>query len=235
MEQNPRADARPCAAIEWVCVRRNCWRGDAFWWAMLYRMLTWLSQITPRVSLQRWVRFRLNPADAPLPDAEIRLTAVSEPVLAALRTHPDYAEEAFASGIEFWDFGVRNGFVWLEDGQPRAFQWQLSATDTMALRARSLWGNMYPPLAPSMAYQEKMWTFSSARMKGVASRFAFAMFDEARQAGITTLFAHINELNAPALSLVNKTGWKRFGTIERFDFDFPVLRNLKFTVAVHLQ
>jgi hypothetical protein len=221
--------------LDWVCIRRSAWRGDRPWFGLLFGMLTSLSRVTPRVAVQRWVRFRLHPADVPLPEEGIRLTPVTEEVLAVLRAHPDFAEEAFATGLAFWDFGVRNGYVWFEDGQPRCFQWQLSAADTAALRERSPWGNMYPPLEAGMAHQEKMWTFSSSRMKGVASRFALAMFDEARRAGVTTIIAHINETNEAALALVNRTGWKPYGKIQRFNFHFPVLRTFDVTVAVHLQ
>jgi hypothetical protein len=223
------------SAIDWVCVRRRAWRGDSQWCRLLYRVLTRLSGATSRVRVQRWVRFRLDPADVPLPESGIRLTPVSEQLLTALRAHPDHADEGFASGLEFWDFGVRDGFVWCEDGQLRCFQWQLSNADTAALRARSPWGDMYPPLAPGTAHQEKMWTFSSSRMKGVASRFALAMFDEARRAGVTTLIAHISETNSAALALVNRTGWKPYGKIERFYVDFPVFSSLNVSVAMHVR
>jgi hypothetical protein len=179
------------------------------------------------------VRYRINVADTPPPPPDLRLTSLTDALVATLRTHPDRAQEAFASGLAFWEQGIRNGFVWLEDGEPLCFQWLLSEADAAALRVRSAWANMYPPLGPGIGQLEKLWTFSTARKKGIASRFALGMFAEARQRGVHTLITHIHEANDAARSWALKTGWHPYGSIVRYEFDVPVLRDLNLSVCAH--
>ncbi len=221
--------------VDCVCIGGTSWSGDSFASRVLFLLLSLASRFLDRVIVQRFVRFELHPAEIEATPSDIRLAPVSAEIIARLRKHPDAVNDAFASGLAFWDMGVRNGFVWFDGDEPLCFQWQLTEPDLWALRAQSEWGNLYPHLSGGMAQREKLWVFSSARRKGVASRFAGAMLDEARKRGVTTLVTHVSEANAPALSLVERSGWKRCGMIVRYEFDVPVLRNLKSSVAVHLR
>ena len=241
MPASPTADAfrmvhdQPQPRPDWVCVGHTCWRGDSAGCALSSRLLHFLGTVTSRVAVQRWVRYRIDLAHVPASTDEVRLTPLNDELVAGLRSHPDHAQEAFASGLAFWDYGIHSGFVWREEGESLCFQWLLSETDVAKLRARSPWANMYPPLPPGTAQLEKLWTFSTARKKGIASRFALAMFDEARRRGIRTLVTHIHEANEAARSWAQKTGWRAYGSIERFDFDVPVVRKLNFSICAHLR
>ncbi len=238
MQENTRntpAPAQPGKYIEWLSIGPTSWRGDSFVCRALSLVLDLAKRCTDRVIAQRFVRFELRPADLDSAPSDIRLTPLTAEIIEQLRAHPDTAHDAFASGLAFWDMGARTGFVWFDGDEPLCFQWQLTESDLRALRERSPWANLYPPLAPGMAQREKLWTFSSARRKGLASRFALAMLAEARRLGVTTLVTHVSEANEPALSLVTKAGWKRRGTIVRYAFDAPMLRNLSCSVAVHLR
>ena len=218
---------------DWVCNGRSCQRGDAPAAALESRLLERLSGATSRVCVQQWVRYSIDLDHVPPPADDVRLTPLDDELVSRLSVHPDHAEEAFASGLEFWNFGLRSGFVWCEDGAPLCFQWLLMDDDTAALRASSPWAGLYPPLPASTAQLEKLWTFSTARKKGVASRFALAMFDEARRRGVRSLITHIHEDNDAARSWAQKTGWKAYGTIARYTFDVPVLRRFNLRICAH--
>lgn len=235
MEPNQPASDQSRQHIEWLSIGHSSWRGGSFACRALYMLLRATTRITRRVDVQRFVRFELRAADGEVTPSDISLTPVNAEIIARLRAHPDSANEAFASGLAFWDMGVRTGFVWFDGDEPVCFQWQLTESDVRILRERSPCGNLYPPLAAGTAQREKLWTFSSARRKGVASRFALAMRAEARRLRVTTLVTHVNEANEPALSLVKKAGWKRSGSIVRYVFDVPMLRRLSSGVAVHLR
>jgi hypothetical protein len=235
MEGNQSAPHQPGKYIEWLSIGRTSWHGDSFACHALSLLLSLAKRCTDRVAVQRFVRFELRPADIESAPSDIRLTPLNAEIIARLRAHPDSANDAFASGLTFWDMGARTGFVWFDGDEPLCFQWQLTESDLRALRERSPWANLYPPLAAGTAQREKLWTFSCARRKGLASRFALAMLAEARRLGVTTLVTHVSETNEPALSLVTKAGWIRSGTIDRYAFDAPMLRHLNSSVAVHLR
>jgi ribosomal protein S18 acetylase RimI-like enzyme len=234
MESTLPARARPGVRVNRVCVGRTSLPGDAFAGAGLSRLLDLASRSTNRLTMQRFVRFKLRLADVDAKPCDIHLTPVNAEIIARLRAHPDAANNAFASGLAFWDMGARNAFVWFENGEPLCFQWQLSELDLSALRRHSSWSNVYPTIGPDMAQREKLWTFTAARRKGLASRFACAMLAEARRQGLTTLVTHVSEENLPALTLVEKSGWTRCGIIVRYEFDFPLFRRLQWSAAVHL-
>ena len=230
----PRTSSRPGRpSTDWLCAGSACWRGDAPACTLASSLLDRVSSLTTRVAAQRWVRYRIE-LDRIAPSSEdIQLTALTDELVAQLRGHPDYAQDAFASGLDFWTFGVRGGFVWYENGQPLCSQWLLGETDTATLRTHSPWGGMYPPLPAGTAQVEKLWTFSTARQRGIASRFAAAMFDEARRRGVRTLITHIHEANEAARSWAQKTGWTAYGTIVRYTFDAPLVRSLNINVCAH--
>jgi GNAT superfamily N-acetyltransferase len=219
---------------DWLCIGHTCWSGDAPGTTAAWRFLDGLAGLTGRMAVRRWVRYRVDLALVPAPADDVQLTPLTAEAVAVLRNHPDHHEEAFASGLGFWDQGLRSGFVWYEDGQPLCFQWLLSDADTATLRAaQTCWTGMYPPLASGTAQVEKLWTFSTARKKGIASRFALAMFAEARKRGVRTLLTHIHEANQGARSWAQRTGWQSYGTIARYELDLPIVRAFNLSVCVH--
>lgn len=229
----PAGPVRTVATADWVCTGHACRRGDAPVARFAPRVLERLSALTSRVGVQRWVRYRIDLAQVPPRADDIHLSPLDDEIVSRLSVHPDHAQEAFASGLAFWNFGIRGGFVWYEDGAPLCFQWLLTDADTAALRAQSPWAGMYPPLPAGTAQLEKLWTFSTARKKGVASRFALAMFDEASRRGVRSLITHIHEANDAARSWALKTGWTPYGMISRYTLDVPVIRRLNLSVFAH--
>ena len=163
---NTPARGQPGKYIDWLSIGRISWRGDSFTIRALSLLLDLAQRCTDRVLVQRFVRFELRLADLESAPSDIRLTPLTAEIIERLRAHPDTVHDAFASGLAFWDMGARTGFVWFDGDEPLCFQWQLTESDLCALRERSSWANLYPPLAPGMAQREKLWTFSSAREKG---------------------------------------------------------------------
>jgi GNAT superfamily N-acetyltransferase len=220
-------------STDWICAGRACWRGGAPVVAASSNVLSALPTMSDRIGTQRWVRYRIDLDQVASSEEDVRLTPLDDALVARLRGHPDYAQEAFASGLDFWALGIKGGLVWLEDGEPLCFQYLLANEDVAVLRERSHWAFMYPPLDAGTGQLEKLWTFSTARKKGVASRYALAMFAEARAAGYRTLITHIHESNEAARSWAQRTGWRQYGTIVRYQFDLPVIRRFNLSVCAH--
>ncbi len=192
-----------------------------------------LGERLSRVSVQRWVRYRIDLEQTAPPPAGVSLTPLTGDTVGALRDHPDATQPDFASGLEFWNHGLRDAYLWSEQGQPLCMQWLLTNKDDEVLRGLPFWGSMYPRIEPDSGQVEKLWTFSTARAKGVATQFEYALFAQARARGLRRLFTHIGESNAPARRWADKTGWEAFGTIDRFTFDLPRIRNLDSSVCLH--
>jgi ribosomal protein S18 acetylase RimI-like enzyme len=203
------------------------------WAALAARVLGVAARCTPRVRVERWVRYRAGVPSAEPAVPPCALTRFDDAVVTQLRAHADATEPAFSSGLAFWAHELRGGYVWLEDGQPLCSQWLFTERDNRALRLLPEWAGMYPPLAPGTGQLEKLWTFSSARRRGVASQFAELMFAEAQRAGLQSLRTHIHESNVAARRWAQRTGWEPFGTIERFVFDVPGLRDPEMAICVH--
>jgi GNAT superfamily N-acetyltransferase len=225
------AAARP--RVEWVCAGRRCMSGLSVPGALLTGALERASHLTSRVTVQRWIRFRAEPERVPPAPTDAALTPLSDGLVAYLKKHPDYAQVDFSSGLAFWEHGLRRAFLWIVDEQPLCIQWMFDAHDNAALRRLPVWANMYPPIPPGSAQVEKLWTFSTARQKGIATRFAAAMFAEARRRGFRELLTHIHEANAPARMWAQKTGWEAYGTITRYGVDLPGLRSPHISVSTH--
>jgi hypothetical protein len=166
----------------------------------------------------------------------LQLTALTEQIVAELKRHPDASHPDFASGLEHWKQGLRDAYLWAENGEPLCIQWLFTKKDDGTLRHLSFWGNMYPNIqgdTGDSGQVEKLWTFSTVRQRGVATLFEYALFEQARARSLRTLFTHIGEANAAARRWADKTGWQAFGTIERLSFDLPRIRNMNSSVCVH--
>jgi L-amino acid N-acyltransferase YncA len=181
----------------------------------------------------RWVRFHIDLASAPSAPSDVRLTLIDDDVLAGLRAHSDAEDLACSSGLRFREFGMHDGFAWIDAGEPLCSMWLLTERDNAALAAMPEWADMYPPLAHGAGQVEKIWTYTTARHRGVATTFAYALFDEARRRGLRTLSVHIADFNQPALLWAMRSGWTVSGTITRYHIDVPGVRRLLPTVSFH--
>jgi hypothetical protein len=55
-----------------------------------------------RVTAEHWIRYRIRLADVPPPAPDVRLTPVTDEVVAVLRGHPDRDANQLQSGLRFW-------------------------------------------------------------------------------------------------------------------------------------
>jgi hypothetical protein len=234
------ADARAHGAlrpvqrdIAWVCARHSSWRAPSRLGTLCARTLDFASRCTKRVVAWRWIRFRIDLRDAPSAPPDVRLTLIDDAVLAGLREHADAGDLACSSGLKFRELGMLDGFAWIAGGEPLCSMWLLTERDNAALAAMPEWADMYPPLTAGVGQVEKIWTYSNARQKGVATRFAYGLFDEARRRGLRTLTVHIADFNQPALLWAVRSGWSVSGTITRYHLDVPGIRRFLPTVAFH--
>ena len=184
-----------------------------------------------RVLRQRWIRYRIDVADAPPPAPHVRLTRVTDPIIGELRLRPDRAETAFKSGLKFWDEGLRRAYIWIGPDGPLCIQWLLLREDRRQLRRLKEWAGLYPPLPRGTGQAENLFAFSAARLASVATDFQYALFDAARRAGLHTLVMHIHESHRVARAWAEAAGWRRFGTITRHLLGWPGL--LARSVYVH--
>jgi GNAT superfamily N-acetyltransferase len=211
---------------DWVCLRKYCWAVGPLLLVMVSALLV-LPRLVflGRLAAQRWARYRIRLADAPDVRGP-RLTPVTDSIIRELLDHSDRDQNQLRSGLRFWDHGLRRAFIWLGDEGPLCIQWLLTAADDPALRTLGEWAEMYPPLVPTRGQVENLFAFSGARRRGFATQFAYALYDEARRAGLRELITHIGEDNVAACAWAARTGWQRYGTITRYHLDLPGLRSL---------
>jgi hypothetical protein len=153
------------------------------------------------------------------------LTPVTAAIIDALREHPDHEQNQLRSGLRFWEHGLTRAFVWLDEDEPLCIQWLLTERDNDRLRQLPMWGGMYPPIPRGHGQVENLFTFSTARRKGVASQFEFMLYEEAKRLGLSTLLTHIHANNAAANGWAERTGWRAYGRIRRYTVDAPGLRD----------
>jgi hypothetical protein len=177
-----------------------------------------------RLSGDTWIRYRIDLASAPPVPLEGVLTPVTEAIIAALRKHPDHEQNQLRSGLRFWEHGLTRAFVWLDEEGPLCIQWLLTDRDNDRVRQLPTWGGMYPPIPRGYGRVENLFTFSTARRKGIASQFEFMLYEEAKRLGLSTLLTHIHASNTAANGWAERTGWRAYGTIRRYTVDAPGFR-----------
>lgn len=197
------------------------------------RVLRHGHEMTRRITASTWIRYLIDLRSFQRPADAIRLTPIDPDVLALVDGHPDAALPELQSALTYWNRGLRGGYVWLDGNEPLCMQWLFTSADNAALRRLGTWSGMYPPIVIGTGQVEKLWTFSTARQKRVATRFAEAMFCVAREKGLSGLRTHIHGSNAAARSWALRTGWTAYGTITRYGFDLPGLRHDDAQVFVH--
>ena len=185
-----------------------------------------------RVAAQCWIRYHIDLTEAlPPVSPDVRLTRVTDDFIDMLRHHPEQAENQVRSALRFWDRGLRRAYVWLGDEGPLCMQWLLTEADGRHFHRLGEWAGMYPPLAPRTGQVENLFAFATVRKQGVATQIEYALYREARRLGLTQLVTHIYEPNSAARAWADRTGWRRCGTITRYQVDLPGLRSR--TVFVH--
>ncbi len=205
---------------EWLGLGPYCWEATPFFLASVTTCLGVIgAAFSKRVLTQRWIRYRIELAEDLLVSPAVHLTPVTDAIIGALRRHPDHAENQLKSGFRFWDRGLRRAYVWMDQEQPLCIQWLLTDADRPRLRTLDEWAGMYPPLVANVGQVENLYAFSTARRKGVATQFEYALYHEARRAGLRELVTHIHEANAAARGWAERTGWRPYGAITRYQLD----------------
>jgi GNAT superfamily N-acetyltransferase len=176
--------------------------------------------------VNRWVRYTIGLQHTPAPAPDVELMPVTDEIVASLREHPDAGAAQLRSGLRFWDHGLRRAFIWRTDGAPACIQWLLFKQDIGLLHSLREWGGMYAPLPDGWGQVENLFAFSTARRKGVATQFEYALYARARELGLTALVTHIHEDNVAARGWADRTGWREYGVITRYHIDVPGLRGL---------
>ncbi len=178
-----------------------------------------------RVERSEWVRYRIDLAATPDP-GPVTLVPVTDEHIASLRAHADREQNQLVSGFRFWDLGLRRALLWLDAGEPVCIQWLLTPEDNPALRALPEWAGLYLPLSPGTGQVENLFTFSSARRRGAATMFEYALYRVAAAAGLRRLVTHIAASNDAANAWARKTGWVVSGSISRWTVDARGIRRL---------
>ena len=209
---------------EWLGLGPYCWEATPFFFAGVTTCLGVIgAAFSERVHTQRWIRYRIELADDLPVSPGVHLTPVTDAIIGALRRHPDHAENQLTSGFRFWDRGLRRAYVWMDQEQPLCIQWLLTDADRPRLRTLDEWAGMYPPLVANVGQVENLYAFSTARRKGVATQFEYALYHEAQRVGLRELVTHIHEANAAARGWAERTGWRPYGTITRYQLDVRAL------------
>src|SRR5690242_10316222 len=195
-------------STEWLCFNRVFCPAPAPVRLAATGMLRLVRTAFPRrVLRQRWIRYRIDLADTPRPPPHVRLTRVTDAIIAALRERPDRAETTFKSGLRLWDAGLRRAYIWMGPDGPLCVQWLLLPEDRRQLRRLKEWTGLYPPLPRGTGQADNLFAFAAARLASVATDFQYALYDEARRAGLQTLVMHIHESHRSARAWAEGAGW----------------------------
>ena len=214
---------------EWICVGTTAWAPSPGVCRATARLGAWGHQVSPgRVPRERWIRYRIDLAGVPPVPEGVRLRPVTDHFIQCLKTHVDHDQNQLKSGLKFWEHGLRRAYVWCDESGPLCMQWLLMRADNALLRTLPEWAGMYPPLEPGWGQVENLFAFSTARRKGVATQFEYALYHVARDLGLAGLVTHISESNEPARGWAARAGWEAFGVIARYRLDVPLARSFPF-------
>lgn len=216
----------PSRPREWICVGTTAWASPAPVTRAAARLAAWGHEVSKtRVIRERWIRYRIDLTDALPPRNGVRLTPISEGFIQSLKTHVDHDQNQLKSGLRFWEHGLRRAYVWCDESGPLCLQWLLTRADNALLRTLPEWAGMYPPLEAGWGQVENLFAFSTARRKGVATHFEYALYHVARDLGLGGLVTHIAESNEPARGWATRSGWEAYGVIARYRLDVPLVRS----------
>jgi hypothetical protein len=221
---------------EWLCTNHHAWRLSAGIARLVQRVSDAATRLLwTRVRKSTWLRFQVclerygaTLATLPPPPEDVKLEPLSESTMTLLREHPCCNRNQLKSGLQFWRHGLRNGYIWMEEGEPMCFLWLFLPQHNGLLRTLPGWAGMYPPLPPGWGQLENTFTFGRGlrRPGGAATDFAHAVMYDARERRLCGLIMHIHEGNLMARRWAQRTGCRAYGTISRYHIDFPLLRRL---------
>lgn len=219
-------DGNPVKTGDWFCVGQYRRRVTPSLLDLFSKGLSVSSKMLPgRVVPQQWRLYRIRLIERATAEVSVpRLMPVTEDIITQLRSHPDHNQNHLRSGLNFWDHGFRHAYVWLGSEGPLCIEWLLTEADNDRLRTLPNWAGMYRPLSAGQGQLENLFTFSNVRRRGIATQFAYGMYEVARRAGLRDLVTHIYEKNQPANAWAQRTGWRSDGCITRYQLDFPGLR-----------
>lgn len=214
------------APREWICVGTSAWTCPPALARGVARFGAWASATLPtRVTRDRWIRYRIDLEGIPRAPEGVRLTPVTDHFVQCLQAHPDHDQNQLRSGLRFWEHGLRRAYVWCDESGPLCMQWLLTRPDNALLRTLPEWAGMYPPLRQGWGQVENLFAFSTARRKGVATQFEYALYRVARDLGLRGLVTHIAESNEAARGWATRTGWSPYGVIAQYRVDLPLFRS----------
>lgn len=217
----------PSRPREWICVGTAAWPAAPVVARVTARVGAWGHSLSPeRVARERWIRFRITLANLPPTPEGVRLRPITDNFIQGLAEHVDRDQNQLRSGLRFWEHGLRRAYVWCDESGPLCMQWLLTRADNALLRTLPEWAGMYPPLEAGWGQVENLFAFSTARRKGVATQFEYALYYVARDLGLAGLVTHIAETNEPARGWAARAGWEAFGVIARYRLDLPLVRAL---------
>lgn len=219
--------------LNWLGVGSHCWQIEPYLAGWISGMLSVLVKLSRRrISARRWARYTIRPADVTPLSTQPQLTPVTDYFIKQLRNHPDSSQNQVQSGIRWWEHGLRRAYVWMGEDGPLCMQWLLTEADNAKLRSLPEWAGMCPPLSANCGQVENLFAFSNGKQPGIGIRFFYSMYEEERRLGLREIVTHIVEDNVTACRLSERTGWRRYGTLTRYEFDFPVLRGC--SICLHV-
>ena|SRR5690625_1087618 len=230
----PMDDSKPPPDRRWWCTNRRRYPATA----TALRALEQASATTGRVLRHRlvkesWVRYQicLDQFDMTLndikpPPADVHLERIDETIMDLLQSHWCRDRAQLVTAARFWEHGLRDGFIWREDGEPLCFVWLFLPEHNDLLARLPAWAGMFPPLPEGWAQLENVFTFPRGlrRRGGAATDFIHAVMYAARKRHFSGLITHIHEDNLLARRWAQRCGCKAFGTLARYHLDLPRLR-----------
>lgn len=211
---------------EWICLGTAAWASPPLLARATARAGAWGHALSAeRVARERWIRYRIDLENIPPAPEGVHLVPFTDHLIQCLKTHVDRDQNQLKSGLRFWEHGLRRAYLWCEESGPLCMQWLLTRPDNALLRTLPEWAGMYPPLERGWGQVENLFAFSTARRKGVATQFEYALYHVARDLGLCGLVTHIAESNEAARGWAVRTGWDAYGVIVRYRVDVPLLRS----------
>jgi RimJ/RimL family protein N-acetyltransferase len=197
---------------------------------ILVRIIVPLFDLMAKISINRiiretWIVYRIDLYQTNIPSSEASLSPIDDQIIEKLRAHPDAIRNQFKSGIRFWDNGITNAYIWIEDEIPLCMQWLLFNNDILKLGLFSEWAGLYTPLENNTGQVENIFTFRHGlrRKKSAATEFEYALFNFYKLQGLQYIKTHIHESNIAAQRWAERVGFHTSGKIRRYSIHLPFL------------
>jgi len=178
-----------------------------------------------RIARQLWVRYRIGLAQLPPRPADVRLEPMNGEFVESLKNGKEPMANQIRSAVRFWEGGLRNAYVWFEDGEPLGMQWLLRPGELATFPNLGPWAGMFPPIPENCGFLENVYSFAGpARPRpGAATKLAIAVAHEARRLGYSELRTHVPQNNLHAHRWARRIGLSPYGIIDRYTVKLPRL------------